>query len=129
MTFKEISINELSINPVTLFSDGWAILTAGNKDNYNGMTVSWGAIGEIWSKPSVFVFVRPQRYTHDFCESSEFFTVSCFNGKNREELSFFGKKSGRDYDKAKETGLTPMEIDGSVSFEESEIGPSLSLIP
>ena len=121
MTFKEISINELSINPVTLFSDGWAILTAGSKDNYNGMTVSWGAIGEIWSKPSVFVFVRPQRYTHDFCESSEFFTVSCFNGKNRDELSFFGKKSGRDYDKFNKTGLTAVNHEDYVYCEEAEL--------
>ena len=111
MTFKEISIDELNINPVTLFSDGWAILTAGNKDSYNGMTVSWGAIGEIWSKPSMFIFVRPQRYTHNFCESSEFFTVSCFNGKKRDELSFFGKKSGWDYHKFKETGLDNINVE------------------
>ena len=121
MAFKEITIDELNINPVTLFSDGWAILTAGNCDNYNGMTVSWGAIGEIWSKASMFVFVRPQRYTHDFCEQSDFFTVSCFNGKNRDELTFFGKKSGREYDKFKETGLTAVNDEDYVYCEEAEL--------
>lgn len=120
MTFKEISINELNVNPVTMFSEGWAILTAGNKDSYNGMTVSWGAIGEIWGKASIFVFVRPQRYTHDFCEKNEYFTVSCFEGKNREALSFFGSKSGRDYDKFKETGLTPATEESFVYCQEAE---------
>lgn len=121
MNFKEISINELNANPVTMFSEGWAILTAGNKDLFNGMTVSWGAIGEIWGKASMFVFVRPQRYTHDFCEKSDFFTVSCFAGKNREELSFFGSKSGRDYDKFKETGLTAVNDGDYVYCNEAEI--------
>lgn len=111
MGFKEISVNELKVNPITMFSDGWALLTAGDKSDFNTMTVSWGAIGEILGKPSMFVFVRPQRYTHDFCEKSEYFTVSCFEGKCRKELSFCGAKSGRDYDKFKETGLTA-ETDG-----------------
>lgn len=115
MAFKEFSINEIKVNPVTMFSEGWAILTAGDGNSYNGMTVSWGAIGEIWGKPSIFIFVRPQRYTHKFCENSEYFTVSCFGGKNREELAFFGSKSGRDYDKFKETGLTA-ETDGNYVY-------------
>lgn len=106
MAFKEISINDLQVNPVTMFSEGWAILTAGSKDSFNGMTVSWGAIGEIWGKASMFVFVRPQRYTNEFCDKSDYFTVSCFNGSHRKELSFFGSKSGRDFDKFKETGLS-----------------------
>lgn len=111
LSFKEISINDLKVNPVTMFSEGWALLTAGSKENFNAMTVSWGAIGEIWSKPSMFVFVRPQRYTHEFCERSDFFTVSCFEGKCRKELSFFGSKSGREHDKFSETSLC-VETDG-----------------
>lgn len=115
MSFKEIQINELIINPVSIFSDGWALLTAGDKNGFNSMTVSWGATGEIWGKPTVFVFVRPQRFTHGFCEKSDYFTVSFFNGKYRKELSFFGSKSGRDCDKFKETGLTA-ETDGEHVF-------------
>ena len=106
MAFKEISIKELNVNPVTMFSDGWAILTAGSEDSFNGMTVSWGATGELWGKAVAFAFVRPQRYTHEFCEKSEYFTLSFFAGKNREELTFFGRNSGRDCDKFAETGIT-----------------------
>lgn len=120
MSFKEISIKEWNINPVTTFADGWAVLTAGDKDNFNGMTVSWGATGELWGKPCAFVFVRPQRYTHDFCEKSDYFTLSFFGGKNREELTFFGRKSGRDYDKFKETGLTAGTDGNFVFCEEAE---------
>lgn len=121
MAHKEISIKELNVNPVTMFSDGWAILTAGSKNDCNGMTVSWGAIGEIWGKAAMFVFVRPQRYTHDFCEKSDYFTVSCFGGKEREALSFFGSKSGRDYDKFRETGLTAKADGDYVYCDEAEL--------
>ena len=120
MSFREIPVSELNVNPVTMFSEGWALLTAGNKDAYNAMTVSWGASGEIWGKPSMFVFVRPQRYTHEFCENCDFFTVSCFNGTYRKELSFFGSKSGRDYEKFSETGLHTAIEDDFVYCEEAE---------
>ena len=39
---KEISVEELKLNPSTLIGKEWALLTAGNKDGYNTMTVSWG---------------------------------------------------------------------------------------
>ncbi len=115
MAFKEIPINELKVNPVTMFSEGWAILTAGNSEAFNGMTVSWGATGELWGKAVVFVFVRPQRHTHSFCENSDHFTVSFFDGKCRDDLAFFGSKSGKDYDKFKETSLTA-EKDGDFAY-------------
>lgn len=112
MAYKEIKIEDLKVNPVTMFSEGWAILTAGDKNSFNGMTVSWGAIGEIWGKHSMFVFVRPQRYTKEFCDKSDLFTVSCFGGTHRKELGVFGSKSGRDCDKFKETGISA-EFDGN----------------
>lgn len=121
MAFEKIKIEELSINPVTMFSEGWAILTAGDQNAFNGMTVSWGAIGEIWSKPAMFVFVRPQRYTKEFCDSSDYFTVSCFGGSHRTELGFFGSKSGRDFDKFKETGLHAAFDGDCVYCEEAEL--------
>lgn len=120
MAFKEIKLQELSINPVTVFSEGWALLTAGDKNRFNSMTVSWGAIGEIWSKPTVFVFVRHSRYTYGFMDNGEYFTVSCFLGKNRNELTLFGRKSGRDCDKYKETGLTPVFDENFVYCDDAE---------
>ncbi len=118
---KKIDIKELKGNAVSLFDDKWCLITAGNGESYNTMTASWGAMGELWNKDVCFCFIRPQRYTYEFTEKNELFTLSFFGEEYRKALSFCGSKSGRDYDKAKETGLTPKEIDGSVAFEESEI--------
>ena len=69
---KEISIEQLKVNPVTLIGGEWALLTAGNKENgFNTMTVSWGHIGELWNKPTTVVYVRPQRYTKEFIDKED----------------------------------------------------------
>ena len=117
---KEINIKELKESAVSLFDDRWALITAGNENSYNTMTASWGALGELWNKDVCFCFIRPQRYTYEFTEKEEYFTVSFFGEEYKKALTFCGRYSGRDCDKAKETGLTPMSVDGSMSFEESE---------
>lgn len=119
--FKEIEIRQLDRNPVKMFADDWALLTAGEEGNYNTMTVSWGAIGELWGEPVAIVFVRPSRYTYEFTEKYDSFTLSFFDGGYKKELGFCGSKSGRDYDKAKETGFTPLVVDGSVAFEQAGV--------
>lgn len=118
---KKIDIKQLQGNAVSLFKDRWCLITAGNKDSYNTMTASWGAMGELWGKDVSFIFIRPQRYTKEFVDKNELFTLSFFPDEYKKALVFCGKYSGRDYDKAKETGLTPMELEGSISFEESNI--------
>lgn len=54
-------------------------------------------------------------------EKNEYFTASFFDEKYRSALSYCGSHSGRDVDKAKETGLTPIEIEGVAAFEEAEM--------
>lgn len=117
---KKIDIKDLQGNAVSMFDDKWCLITAGTKESYNTMTASWGAMGELWNKDVCFIFIRPQRYTLEFTEREEYFTLSFFGDEYKKALAFCGRNSGRDCDKAKETGLTPMEIDGSMSFEESE---------
>ncbi len=118
---KEINIKELKESAVSLFDDRWTLITAGDKKNWNTMTASWGALGELWNKDVCFCFIRPQRYTYEFTEREEYFTLSFFGEEYRKALAFCGRNSGRDVDKAKETGLTPMIIGGSMSFEEADI--------
>ena len=118
---KITDIREIKESAAALFDEKWTLITAGTKDNYNTMTASWGGIGELWNKDVCFIFIRPQRYTKQFVDNNEYFTLSFFGEQYKKALAFCGRNSGRDFDKAKETGLTPMEIDGSVSFEESEI--------
>lgn len=119
--FKTITPQEITDNPFSLIGKDWALLTAGALDNYNTMTVSWAGLGVLWEKPSATVYVRPTRYTYDFMESNSEFTLTFFPEEYRKALSFCGSKSGRDFDKAKETGLTPMAFGSSVGFEEGRL--------
>lgn len=118
---EKIHIKDLKESATSLFDDRWCLITAGTKEGYNTMTASWGAMGQLWGKAVSFIFIRPQRYTKEFVDKNDIFTLSFFPEEYKKALAFCGKYSGRDYDKAKETGLTPIEIDGSMSFEESNI--------
>jgi flavin reductase (DIM6/NTAB) family NADH-FMN oxidoreductase RutF len=117
---KEINIRDIKKSAVELISDNWALVTAGNEEKFNTMTVSWGGIGEIWGKDAVFIFIRPQRYTFEFIEKEELFTLTFYGDEYKNALKLCGSKSGRDIDKVAETGLTPLFTDGSVTFEQAE---------
>lgn len=120
--FKEINPKEITNNPFELIGDEWALVTSGSKDKFNTMTVSWGGVGIMWGKPVTFAFIRPQRYTFEFIEKNGFFTMSFFEESMRDALKFCGSKSGRDYDKVKETGLTPaFTEDGIPYFEQAKL--------
>ena len=121
-TFKEINPKEIVESPFKLIGDDWALVTAGDRKKFNTMTISWGGVGIMWGKPVVFTFIRPQRYTFAFMENGDRYTMSFFDEKYRDALKFCGSKSGRDYDKVKETGLTPAFTEnGSVYFEEAKL--------
>lgn len=118
---KEINIRELKDNFVKMISNDWALLTAGKSDDFNTMTVSWGGIGELWNKDVCFVFVRPQRYTYEFIEKNDYFSLSFFGGEYKKELGICGSKSGRDIDKMAETGFIPVDLGEAVGFEQAKV--------
>lgn len=118
---KEISARELNGNFVKMLSEDWALLTAGTIDEFNTMTVSWGGVGELWNKDVGFVFVRPQRYTYEFIEKNDYFSLSFFGGEFKKELGICGSKSGRDIDKMEATGFTPVDLGNAVDFEQAKI--------
>lgn len=118
--FKEIKPIEIKDNLINLISKEWALLTAGDKEAYNMMTVSWGFAGELWGNDAVCVFVRPQRYTIEFTEKSDYFTLS-FYGDNKKIHSVCGKMSGRDINKTKECNLSPVFDNDAVYFSEARI--------
>ena len=98
------------------------LVTAGEIESFNTMTASWGGFGILWNKPVVFCFVRPVRHTYIFMEKSGYFTASFFGKEYLEALNFCGKYSGRDVDKIKATGLTPISSPaGSVYFNEARL--------
>lgn len=100
----------------------WMLISAGTPEHFNTMTASWGGFGYLWNKPVAFIFVRPERYTHGFIEANERFTLSFLAPGHRDILNFCGVRSGRDCDKAKETGLKPVATAlGSVGFEQARL--------
>lgn len=118
--FKEISTSELNKNAFDMIDKEWFLLTAGNEEKFNTMTCSWGTVGELWSKRVAISFVRKTRYTFEFTENNEYFTMSFFGKECREALGICGSKSGRDIDKVKETGLTPVFDEAAPYFKEAE---------
>jgi len=95
-----------------------ALLTAGSMEDYNTMTIGWGALGTIWGKPVCTVYVRPSRYTLEFMDRNDLFTVSFFDGYKK-DLSYLGSHSGRDEDKVAKTELTAVPAGDSVAFKEA----------
>ena len=125
MQIKPIDISQLIVKPHHLFHHQWVLLTSGDFDagKYNTMTIGWGALGTMWSKPFAFVAVRHSRYTFEFMEKYDSFTLTAFPPEYHDALSLLGSKSGRDGDKIAESGLTPTasKVVTAPCFEEAEI--------
>jgi len=122
LPFEAIDVNTLEDNVFKLLDKDWMLITAGTMDDYNTMTASWGHLGIMWNKPVAIAWIRPQRHTFGFAERFEDYTLSFFPERYRTALQFCGTRSGRDYDKATETGLTPLATEkGNVTFEEARL--------
>ena len=126
---REINIKELQVNPFNLFGKDWMALTAGTEKNgFNTMTVAWGHLGSIWERgnhhnclPTAICYVRPSRYTKKYMDKEEYFTLSHFAPKYKKTLGYLGSHSGRNEDKIKATGLTPVFSDESTYFAEADL--------
>lgn len=120
-SFKEINPKALDGNAFDLYDTGWALVTAGTPERFNTMTISWGGLGWLWRKPVAFTFIRKSRYTYQFVEEQDYYTVSFFRGGCRDQLTRLGTVSGRDMDKMQDSGLTPVWLGGHPTFEEAEV--------
>jgi flavin reductase (DIM6/NTAB) family NADH-FMN oxidoreductase RutF len=109
----------------SIIANRWLLLTAGEfaPRKFNSMTISWGSVGQIWNKTFFQVVVRPTRYTRDFMESGDYFTLCVLPEKYRSALSLLGSRSGRDGDKIKASGLTPIPsvIAPAPGYDEAEL--------
>lgn len=112
--FEIVKPERLHENPFQIIGQEWMLVTAGTADAFNTMTASWGGMGVLWNRPVTFVFVRPQRYTFQFMNRADTFTLSFFEQRYREALSFCGTQSGRNVDKMAATGLTPLAVESDV---------------
>lgn len=121
MALSEFNVNELSLNPFETLSKEWSLITAGTKEKFNTMTASWGSIGVMWAKNVFVAPIRPSRYTYQFIEKENCFSVCFFGTEYKDQLTFCGNNSGRDIDKVKACGFTPVFFDGVPAFEEASL--------
>jgi flavin reductase (DIM6/NTAB) family NADH-FMN oxidoreductase RutF len=115
MELRDKGLESLSDNVFKLVGTDWMLITAGTPLSFNTMTGAWGGLGILWDKRVCFCVVRPTRHTYSFLEASEFFTLSFFEDRYRDVLTYCGTKSGRDVDKIAQTGLSPA-FDGNVIY-------------
>lgn len=125
MPLNTIPTDKFIVNNVDLWSNKWLLLTSGDfeKSAFNSMTVGWGSLGVMWNKPFAQVVVRPTRYTYNFMEQYDTFTLCAFPKKYRKALNLLGTKSGKDGDKIAESGFQPIASTkiASPAYAEAEL--------
>ena len=120
--FEKVNIQDLKFNPFDEISNHWLLISAKKDGVVNTMTASWGQLGHLWGKNVMTVYIRPQRYTKEFVDNSEYFTLSFLPEEKREALNVCGRVSGRDVeDKWAEAGLHPYYVDGTTAVEEADL--------
>ena len=120
--FQKVDPKSLTLNPFSAVGDQWMLITAGTTERCNTMTASWGGLGVLWGAPMATAYIRPQRYTKEFVDEGEYFTLSFFSEDYRPQLNLCGTKSGRDIDKVKECGFTVAAGAGNAPyFEQAEL--------
>ncbi len=118
--FKEISCEKINKNVFEMVGKQWMLVTAEKGGKVNTMTASWGGMGVIWGKNVVFVVIRPQRFTKEFIDNSETFSLTFLNEEYRKTLNYLGTVSGRDEDKILKSGLTVDFLDKTPYFVQGE---------
>ncbi len=108
--YVDVPVEVLQMNPFTAIGTDGFLVTAGTPEHFNTMTASWGTMGVLWGRNVVVLYVRKSRYTHQFLDESDGFTVSFFPPEMKEKLLWCGAHSGREYDKVSITGLQPTFI-------------------
>ena len=121
MPFTEISVRQIDENLIRLINERWALITAGDESKVNTMTISWGTMGVLWNKEVFTAFVRPTRYTYEFLEREEGFSICFFPEEFRSQLTLCGRKSGREVDKVAACGFTTSFMEGIPYFEQADL--------
>lgn len=114
-------LSELNENVFELIGKKWMLITAAKEGKSNTMTASWGGLGVMWGKKVAYVVIRPQRYTKEFIDASESFSLSFLSEEFRKQLSYLGSVSGRDEDKITKSGLTLEYQEQVPYFSEGEL--------
>lgn len=85
------------------------LATCGDFDRiHNVITVAWTGIIST-EPPTCYISVRPERYSFGLLKETREFVINLTTKNLAYATDWCGVKSGRDFDKFKETGLTPMK--------------------
>lgn len=118
--YKKITPDKIPGNIIKMLTEDWMLITAGNNQEFNMMTAGWGGLGCMFGKPVAFCFIAPTRYTYKLMEKNDTYTLTFYTEAYREALNTCGSKSGKDTDKVKASGLTPISTpEGSKAFAEA----------
>ena len=132
MQLSAIRPEDLLLPVVHIWDRQWLLLSCGDfaAQDWNCMTVGWGSFGVMWGRPFAQVVVRPTRHTIQFTDRYDSFTLCAFPEAHRHALSWLGSHSGRDGDKVKASGLTPVasQCVGSPVFREAELAIECRII-
>ena len=123
MGLQAVPPEEFCHCPVSVFGKEKLLLTAENqRGEANPMTVGWGGIGYFWGVPTVFYGIRPERHTFSFAEEGEAVSLSVLPSAYAAALTYCGTHSGREGDKWRGAGLTPMKTpDGITAAAEARL--------
>ena len=118
--FTAADVNSLG-QPFAIGED-FSVLTAGDATHYNSMVASWGGWGILFDRPSIYHFLRSNRYTLELMRKDNTYTVSLFPAEYKEQIMIFGGSSGRDSNKMKETTLTAVATpSGNMTYKEAAV--------
>ena len=120
MGYKEVRPNEIPGNFYEMISNDWMLVACGNKEKFNMMTASWGTFGQLYGRPVITCYIHPSRYTYQLIEKNNTYTLTFYKSNYKKALQYCGSHSGRNEDKVKGSGLTPISTpDGTMAFNEA----------
>lgn len=86
--------------------DRGAFLTSGDMKKANTMTISWADMGYMCRKNIVIIVISDIRYTKEFIDKNNTFTISIpFDESMKEALDICGHNSGRDVNKTEKANI------------------------
>ncbi len=106
---------------LTVFDEYKALVTAGSGDDFNTLLIGWGALGSLWGRPAATVYIRESRYTKEFMDRQDCFTISFYDKQYMKDEMLLGTLSGRDGDKIGKTQLHPEKLENGVTFREAKV--------
>jgi flavin reductase (DIM6/NTAB) family NADH-FMN oxidoreductase RutF len=121
-TFQPYPIDMLDLNPFEKLGSDWAVITAAHANKVNAMTISWGGFGVLWNRNVCYVFIRDSRYTKEFIDQEDDFSLTFFPKEfEKSILKYLGGVSGRKEDKLRNAHLHIDYTDGIPYIDEGNL--------